>query len=316
MNPKILVTGSGGQIGTVLVEALRSKYGQDQVVASDLKESKAKGLFVKLDITDQEALEKVIKEYEITQIYHLAALLSSKGEDNIHLTWNINLLSYLKILEIAKSHGIKKIFFPSTIGIYGNSTPKQLTPQYSSFEPETMYGITKYTGELWNAYYNRKYDMDIRSIRYPGVISYQSRPHGGTTDYAVDIFFEAKEKEHYVCYLKPDTALPMIYMPDLIDGTLQLMEAPKSDLNVKVSYNLSGFSLTPDILYQEIKKHIPNFKIEYKPDHRQQIAESWTESIDDSHACKDWNWQPRFDIKSMTEDMLINIPETKRNKSS
>ncbi len=307
MNPKILVTGSGGQIGTVLVEALRSKYGKDQVVASDLKEGKPQGLFVQLDITDEKALENTIKEHNITQIYHLAALLSSKGEDNINLTWNINLLSYLKLLEIAKNNGIRKVFFPSTIGIYGNTTPKQMTPQHSSFEPETMYGITKYTGELWNAYYNRKYNMDIRSIRYPGVISYQSRPHGGTTDYAVDIFFEAVEKSHYVCYLKPETALPMIYMPDLIDATLQLMDAPIEDLKVKVSYNVSGFSVTPNSLYKEIKKHIPDFRIEYEPDHRQQIAESWTESIDDSHAARDWNWEPKYDIQKMTESMISHI---------
>jgi nucleoside-diphosphate-sugar epimerase len=170
-----------------------------------------------------------------------------------------------------------------------------------------MYGITKYTGELWNAYYNRKYNMDIRSIRYPGVISYQSRPHGGTTDYAVDIFFEAVEKSHYVCYLKPETALPMIYMPDLIDATLQLMDAPIEDLKVKVSYNVSGFSVTPNSLYKEIKKHIPDFRIEYEPDHRQQIAESWTESIDDSHAARDWNWEPKYDIQKMTESMISHI---------
>jgi len=307
MNPKILVTGSGGQIGTVLVDALREKYGQDQVVASDLKENKDRGLFVQLDITDSNAVEQVLKDYEITEIYHLAALLSSKGEENIHLTWNINLLSYLKLLDIAKAHGIKKIFFPSTIGIYGQSTPKQNTQQHTSFEPETMYGITKYTGELWSAYYNKKYDMDIRSLRYPGVISYQSRPHGGTTDYAVDIFFEAVENGKYECYLSKGTALPMIYMPDMIRATLMLMTAPKDVLTIDMSYNLAGFSVTPDKLYQEIKKHIPDFQVSYKPDHRQQIAESWTESIEDYYAQKDWGWSPKYNIETMTKDMLSHI---------
>lgn len=310
-NPKILVTGSGGQIGTVLVNALREKYGEDQVVASDLKPSTSQGLFVQLDITDSEALDAALRDHKITVIYHLAALLSSKGEENIHLTWDINLLSYLKLLDIAKSNGIKKIFFPSTIGIYGQSTPKQNTQQHTSFEPETMYGITKYTGELWSAYYNKKYGMDIRSIRYPGVISYQSRPHGGTTDYAVDIFFEAVEKGKYECYLSKNTKLPMIYMPDMIRATLMLMEAPKDDLTIDMSYNVAGFSVTPDSLHQEIKKHIPDFEVTYKPDHRQQIAESWTESIDDYYAIKDWAWSPKFDIATMTRDMLshITVPE-------
>jgi len=311
MNPKILVTGSGGQIGTVLVDDLREKYGQDQVVASDLKEIKDRGLFVQLDITDSNAVEQVLEDYKITEIYHLAALLSSKGEENIHLTWNINLLSYLKLLDIAKANGIKKIFFPSTIGIYGQSTPKQNTQQHTSFEPETMYGITKYTGELWSAYYNKKYGMDIRSLRYPGVISYQSRPHGGTTDYAVDIFFEAVENGKYECYLSKDTALPMIYMPDMIRATLMLMTAPKDALTIDMSYNLAGFSVTPDKLHQEIKKHIPDFQVSYKPDHRQQIAESWTESIEDYYAQKDWNWSPKYTIETMTKDMLshISIPK-------
>jgi threonine 3-dehydrogenase len=311
-NPKILVTGSGGQIGTVLIMALREKYGEGQVIASDLNESKSQGLFVKLDITDSQALEKVIQDHQVTEIYHLAALLSSRGEENIHLTWNINLLSYLKLLDVAKSNGIKKIFFPSTIGIYGASTPKQNTQQHTSFEPETMYGITKYTGELWSAYYNKKYGMDIRSIRYPGVISYQSRPHGGTTDYAVDIFFEAVEKGHYECYLTKNTKLPMIYMPDMIRATLMLMDAPKDELTIDMSYNVAGFSVTPDSLHQEIKKHIPGFQVTYKPDHRQQIAESWTESIDDYYAIKDWNWNPEFDIETMAADMLSHISVPKQ----
>jgi nucleoside-diphosphate-sugar epimerase len=312
-NPKILVTGSGGQIGTVLVASLRSKYGQDQVIASDLKVKGDIPLFEQLDITNTDALDAVIKKHDITEIYHLAALLSSKGEQNIHLTWNINLLAYIKLLDIAKSNGVKKIFFPSTIGIYGQSTPKQMTQQHASFEPGTMYGITKYTGELWNAYYNQKFGMDIRSLRYPGVISYESRPTGGTTDYAVDIYFEALEKGHYESYLSKDTQLPMIYMPDVIKATLDLMEAPQDSLTIDMGYNLAGFNVTPQLITTEIQKHIPSFQISYKPDHRQAIADSWTESIDDSYARNDWNWKPKYNLQTVTIDMLQNIPLLKNS---
>lgn len=305
--PIILITGSGGQIGTVLVQSLREKYGHDRVIATDLKPSTGDPNYEQLDITDIGVFRELIKRYKVTQIYHLAALLSSKGEENIHKTWNINLLTYIDILELSRELGIQKIFFPSTIGIYGQSTPKTDTPQHSSFEPETMYGITKYAGELWSAYYRKRYGMDIRSLRYPGVISYQSIPKGGTTDYAVEIFFEAVIKQAYTCYLSEDTALPMIYMPDVIRATLALMEAPKDDLSINMSYNVSGFSLTPKILSDEIKKFIPEFKILYEPDHRQQIADSWTGSIDDSYARHDWNWKPAYDIVSMSKDMLNNI---------
>lgn len=303
----ILVTGSGGQIGTVLVEALRKKYGVDNVIATDLKPRSDIANYEQLDINNISLFRDLIKKYQVNQIYHLAALLSSKGEENIHKTWDINLMAYLRILELSRELRIDKIFFPSTIGIYGQSTPKEDTPQHASFEPETMYGITKYTGELWSAYYRKRYNMDIRSLRYPGVISYQSIPKGGTTDYAVEIFFEAIKKQSYTCYLSQDTALPMIYMPDVIRATLLLMDAPKSDLSLDMSYNVSGFSITPSILYQEIKKHIPEFQIQYQPDQRQKIADSWTGSIDDSYARNDWNWNPAYDIPSMTKNMIENI---------
>jgi len=305
--PRILVTGSNGQIGTVLIEALREKYGQENVIASDIKESRFEAPFEILDITDVNRMEEVISHYKINQIYHLAALLSSKGEQNIQFTWKINLQSYLSILDLAVKCNIQKIFFPSTIGIYGHTTPKTNTPQNTSFVPETAYGISKYTGELWSNYYNLKKGLDIRSVRYPGVISYQSIPVGGTTDYSVEMFFEAVKHQKYTCYLEPNTRLPMIYMPDVMKATLELMDAPKENLTIGMAYNLSSFSLTPAILCEQIRRHIPDFKIEYQPDHRQKIAESWSESIDDQAARHDWGWEPNYDITQMVDDMFLNI---------
>ncbi len=305
---KILVTGSNGQIGTVLIDALRDRYGNENVVASDiLFPEDQNGPFEILDITDSSRLQEVIQEHKITEIYHLAALLSSKGEKNIQLTWDINFNAYFQILNVAVANNIKKIFFPSTIGVFGHTTPKKDTPQFTSFIPETVYGISKYTGELWNNYFNKRYGLDIRSLRYPGVISYQSIPVGGTTDYAVEIFFEAVKHKKYECYLKADTALPMIYMPDAVKATLDLMSAPTEKVSSQSAYNLSGFSFTPAQLAKEIQKHIPDFQIFYSPDHRQQIAESWSESIDDSRARNDWSWSPNYDMAKMVEDMLANI---------
>ncbi len=303
----ILVTGANGQIGTVLVQELRKVYGKDNVIASDINPSDLDGPFELLDITEPDNILSVIRQYRVTQIYHLAALLSSKGEVKPHLTWRINLSAYLDILELARQENIGRIFFPSTIGIYGPTTPKIDTPQHTSFEPKTVYGITKWTGELWGQYYKDRYGLDIRSIRYPGVISYQSIPEGGTTDYAVEMFFDAKLHGHYTCYLSAETRLPMIYMPDVISATLQLMDAPASDISLAMGYNIAGFSITPSELSEAITEHLPLFSIDYKPDERQKIADSWSDSIDDSRARKDWNWSPNYDLAAMTKDMLDNI---------
>ena len=303
----ILVTGAGGQIGTELVLALQKEYGTAQVIATDLKPLETGGPTEILDVTDTQLLAQLIDKYQVTQIYHLAALLSSKGEKNIALTWKLNFDAYKDILELAVEKKIQRLFFPSTIGIYGPSTPKQNTPQQSSFEPTTIYGMSKLTGELWSSYYRNRYKLDVRSLRFPGVISYQVLPVGGTTDFAVEIFFAAKKEGHYSCYLKEDTRLPMIYMPDVINATLQLMSAPMQSISTAVGYNLSGFSLTPAEVYAEIKKHLPEMTIVYRPDARQSIADSWTETIDDSLAKADWGWAPRYDMSSMTVDMLKNL---------
>ena len=304
---RILITGANGQIGTVLTHRLREKYGDDNVIASDLRRSDLNNPFEIIDVTDSQLLEAIIIKYEITQIYHLAALLSSKGEDNINLTWKINLDAYLGLLDVSRKHNIEKVFFPSTIGVFGATTPRHNTPQNTSLLPSTVYGISKITGELWSQYYKNRYNLDIRSLRYPGVISYESIPSGGTTDFAVEMFFEAVRNKHYNCYLTKDTRLPMIYMPDVIDATIQLMESPADQISIASGYNLASFSLSPVELYNEIQKIIPEFTIEYNPDHRQKIADSWTESIDDSQARTDWNWSPEFDMKKMVSDMMSHI---------
>ncbi|NNF21182.1 MAG: NAD-dependent epimerase/dehydratase family protein [Saprospiraceae bacterium] len=303
----VLITGANGQIGKVLTSALRSKYGYENVIATDLTEAKHNGPFEILDITDKARMKEIIKQYEVDHIYHLAAILSSNGERNIHLTWEVNLESYLSMLDLACELKIDRIFFPSTIGVYGPTTPRVNTPQNTSFVPSTVYGISKLAGELWNQYYRKRYGLDIRSIRYPGVISYQSIPSGGTTDFAVEMFFEALEKGHYECFLRSDTRLPMVYMPDVIEGTLKLMSADKSDVSIACGYNLASFSLTPEELFYEIKKHIPDFTISYFPDQRQQIADSWSESIDDSLARKDWGWSPAYNMEQMVVDMIGHI---------
>lgn len=304
----ILVTGSNGQIGTELVAALQARYGIDQIIATDLKDNEdSEGIFEFMDVMNFERVERVIRKYKVTQIYHLAALLSSRGEDNPALTWKINLDAYLNILRLAHKHHIEKIFFPSTIGVFGPTTPRQNTPQNTSFIPGTVYGITKITGELWSQYYRNRYGMDIRGIRYPGVISYSHLPKGGTTDFAVEIFFEALQNKKYECFLKEDTRLPMVYMPDVLKATIDLMDAPKEKISISYAYNISGFSLTPKELYNAIKRYIPELEISYVPDERQKIADSWSETIDDSLARQDWNWNPSFNMETMVPDMLKNI---------
>ena len=305
----ILVIGAGGQIGTVLSEALIDIFGENQVVCSDINEPKNKrnGIFEQLDVTDGNRLNEIVSKYKITQIYHLAALLSATGEKNPQLAWKINMDGLMNVLEVARNHQVSKIFHPSSIAVYGGRTPKKDTPQFCILEPETMYGITKKAGEDLGNYYFYKYGVDVRGVSYPGLISYQSLPGGGTTDYAVDIFHKAVAGENFECFLKADTRLPMMYMPDAIRGTLELMEAPIEKLSHHYAYNLSAMSFTPAEIAAEIQKHYPDFNISYNPDYRQKIAESWVKTIDDSVARNDWGWKHQYDLSTMTADMIENL---------
>ncbi len=306
--PTILVTGAGGQIGTVLTESLRRRYGRDQVIATDIRPtSQPNGIFEQLDIMDKDRLSQLIQDYKITQIYHLVAILSANGEKNPLRTWQINMDSLFNVLEAARTHKIDRIFFPSSIATFGPNAPAFNTPQFSYLDPTTVYGISKVAAENWCNYYCSKYGLDIRSLRYPGIISYQSEAGGGTTDYAVDIFHEALDKGSFSCFLKADTKLPMIYMEDAVRATMELMECPSEQIKIRTSYNLAGLSFTPEEIANEIKKHIPDFTIAYNPDFRQAIADSWPASIDDSSARKDWAWKPRFDLSKMTSEMLAQL---------
>lgn len=306
---RILMLGSNGQIGTVLAAALRKKYGEDQVITSDIRPPKvsSSGIFLEMDVLDKQKISDTIDRYHIGTIYHLAAILSANGEKNPAFTWEVNMQGLLNVLNLGVDKKLDRIFFPSSIAIYGPSTPKVNTPQYGSFMPTTVYGISKITGEMWCEYYHKRYGLDVRSIRYPGVIGWQSIPEGGTTDYAVEIYHGAIKEAKYNCFLKADTRLPMIYMDDVIRATIELMEAEGSKLSLRSGYNLVGMSFTPAEIANEIKKHIPSFEISYNPDFRQAIAESWTESIDDSPARNDWGWQPDFDLAAMTLDMLKHL---------
>jgi threonine 3-dehydrogenase len=305
---RILITGANGQIGSVLTQALRERYGTDHVVASDIRQpAEAAGPFFTLDVLDGEAMAALIKRESITQVYHLAAILSAKGEEAPLHTWEINMQGLFNVLEVARTHQLHKVFYPSSIAVFGSRTEKSLTPQWAHLYPETVYGISKAAGEYWALYYHTRYGLDVRSVRYPGIIGYQSLPGGGTTDYAVDIFHKAIEGQTFSCFLKATTALPMLYMDDAIRGTLELMEAPASQLTVRSSYNLAGMSFTPAELAASIQEFIPAFSISYQPDFRQQIADSWPASIDDSEARADWGWEPSFDLRAMTKDMLHHL---------
>ena len=306
--PTILVTGAGGQIGTVLTESLRRRYGRDQVIATDIRPtSQPNGIFEQLDIMDRDRLSQLIQDYKITQIYHLVAILSADGEKDPLRTWKINMDSLFNILEAARVHKIDRIFFPSSIATFGPNAPAFNTPQFSYLDPTTVYGISKVAAENWCNYYYSKYGLDIRSLRYPGIISYQSEAGGGTTDYAVDIFHEALDKGSFSCFLNANTKLPMIYMEDAVRATMELMECSSEQIKIRTSYNLAGLSFTPEEIADEIKKHIPDFTIEYNPDFRQAIADSWPASIDDSSARKDWGWKPAFDLQKMTSEMLAQL---------
>jgi nucleoside-diphosphate-sugar epimerase len=308
---KILVIGASGQIGVELTLALRKIYGNANVIASDLREEnellKGTGPYVSLDVMNNEMLHVQVIRQGITQIYLLAAILSATGEKNPSLAWNLNMQSLLNVLNIAREEKLHKVFWPSSIAVFGPTSPKNSCPQQTIIEPTTVYGISKYAGEFWCNYFHIKYGVDV-SIRYPGLISYKSAPGGGTTDYAVEIYHQALEEKKYKCFLKKDTYLPMMYMPDAIRATIELMEAKSNKISIRTSYNISGMSFSPKEIAAEIKKHIPGFSISYKPDYRQVIAESWPQSIDDSVARKDWRWKEEFDLASMTEDMLENLP--------
>lgn len=305
----ILISGACGQIGSELVLALRDK-GYN-VIATDLKEPteelRNSGTFERLDILSKTNLTDIIQKHQITQIYHLAALLSATGEQNPELAWRVNMKGLRNVLDCAVEYKLHKVFFPSSIAVFGPTTPKDNTPQYTVCEPNTIYGISKYAGERWCDYYFQKKGLDVRSLRYPGLISYKTKAGGGTTDYAVDIFFEAVEKKQYRCFLKEDTVLPMMYMSDAIRATISLMEAPKEKIKVRSSYNVAAFSFSPKELASEIQREIPDFKISYLPDYRQQIADSWTRSIDDTFAREDWGWKPEFSLREMVHDMLHHI---------
>jgi nucleoside-diphosphate-sugar epimerase len=308
---KILVIGASGQIGVELTLALRKMYGNANVVASDLREQnpllEGTGPYVSLDVMNKEMLHVQVIRQNITQIYLLAAILSATGEKNPNLAWSLNMQSLLNVLDIAREEKLTKVYWPSSIAVFGPTSPKQNCPQQTIIEPTTVYGISKYAGEFWCNYYHQRYGVDVRSLRYPGLISYKSAPGGGTTDYAIEIFNEAKEEKKYECFLKEDTYLPMMYMPDAIRATIELMEAPAEKISIRTSYNLSGMSFSPKEIAAEIKKHIPEFTILYKPDYRQAIANSWPQSIDDAVARNDWGWSEEYDLKRMTKDMLDNL---------
>jgi len=308
---KILVIGASGQIGVELTLALRKIYGNAQVVASDLREEndllKGTGPYVSLDVMNKEMLHVQVIRQNITQIYLLAAILSATGEKNPGLAWHLNMQSLLNVLDIAREEKLNKVYWPSSIAVFGPTSPKQDCPQQTIIEPITVYGISKYAGEFWCNYYHQRYGVDIRSLRYPGLISYKSAPGGGTTDYAVEIYHEALEEKKYSCFLREDTYLPMMYMPDAIRATIELMEAPANKISVRQSYNISGMSFSPKEITASIQKHIPDFTISYKPDYRQNIADSWPQSIDDSVAEKDWGWKREYDLDAMTADMLNNL---------
>tara|TARA_R110002050_G_scaffold1315_1_gene9633 strand:+ start:353 stop:1303 length:951 start_codon:yes stop_codon:yes gene_type:complete len=316
MRTVILVLGASGQIGTELTEKLRLLYGNNNVIASDIREGNTElmtsGPFEIIDATDKAAILTVIHKYSVTQVYLLAAMLSATAEKMPQKAWNLNMNSLLAVLDLAKEKHIEKIYWPSSIAVFGPTTPKQNTPQKTVMEPSTVYGISKVSGEFWCNYYHDKFGVDVRSLRYPGIISWKTKPGGGTTDYAVDIYFKALEDKKYECFLSENTTLPMMYMNDAVNATIQLMQADSKDIKIRNGYNLAAMSFTPKEIAAEIKKHIPDFEITYNPDFRQEIADSWPQTIDDSQARKDWNWEHKFDLESMTKDILESLKNQKK----
>jgi len=313
MKKRILIIGACGQIGTELTMYLRQRFGSHKVIASDIREGDEElmnsGPFEILDATNYEAIQEVVIRYEITEVYLMAAMLSATAEKFPMRGWNLNMDSLFHVLNLAKDRKVEKVFWPSSIAVFGPTTPKNDTPQHTIMEPSTVYGISKQTGERWCEYYNKRYGVDVRSIRYPGLISYKTLPGGGTTDYAVDIYHKALKHKQYVCFLNAETTLPMMFMDDAIRATVNIMEADKEDVKIRSSYNLAGMSFDPEDVTISIKKHIPEFKISYEPDFRQDIADSWPQSIDDSEARKDWGWESKISLDEMTEIMLTNLKD-------
>ena len=310
MSEKVLVIGAFGQIGTELVPALKKIYGRNAVIAADLAARKSQvreGIYEYLDVLDDKRLSEIVDKYKITQIYNLAAILSSTGEKRPKLAWDINMNGLLNVLEIAREKKVKKVFWPSSIAVFGDETPKLNTPQLTITQPSTVYGISKLAGELWCEYYFKNFGLDARSIRYPGLIGYAANPGGGTTDYAVDIFHKAIRSEVFHCYIHENTIMPMMYMPDAIRATIEIMEAPAEKITVRDSYNVAAMSFSPTEIAAMIEKFIPDFKIDYRPDFREKIASSWPDSIDDAVAKKDWGWKPEYDLEKMTADMLEHL---------
>ena len=309
----ILVIGAGGQLGTELVKALAQKFGNENIIATDFQDAVKQKFdycsFQTLNVMDKQALEKIVKKEKVTQIYHLAAILSASGEKHPLQAWDLNMSGLLNVLEVARDHKIEKVFWPSSIAVFGPHSDKHNTPQQSFKDPNTVYGISKLAGEHWCEYYFNKYGVDVRSVRYPGLIGYKSLAGGGTTDYAVDIYHKAVNEEKFTCFLSEHTYLPMMYMEDAINATLQLMDAPKENISIRTSYNIAGISFSPAEIYQSILPYYPQFKIEYQPDFRQQIADSWPNSIDDSIAIADWHWKPVFDLNAMTAVILKHLPQ-------
>ena len=311
MSEIILILGASGQIGNELTQKLRVLYGNNNVIASDIREGNKdmmlSGPFEIIDATDKDTILSTIKKYKVTQVYLLAAMLSATAEQHPKKAWDLNMNSLFAVLDLAKEKHIKQVYWPSSIAVFGPKTPKEDTPQNTVMQPSTVYGISKVAGEYWCNYYHEKFGVDVRCLRYPGVISWNSKPGGGTTDYAVDIFFKALEENSYQCFLSENTRLPMMYMDDAVNATIELMQTDAKNIKNRTGYNLAAMSFTPKEIALEIKKHIPDFKITYQPDFRQQIADTWPESIDDSEARLDWNWQHKFDLSSMTKDIIDNL---------
>ena len=314
MDERILVTGAVGQIGSELTLSLRERYGSENVVAAGHRTQpgpalRDSGPFVTLDVTNRDQLEKTVEEYDIDVVYHLAAILSAKGEQNPQLAWKVNIEGLINVLEVGRERGLSRIFVPSSIAVFGPETPRDPAPQETVLRPTTMYGVTKVTGELLGDYYVSKYGLDVRGVRYPGIISSETLPGGGTTDYAVEVFYEALKTEHYDFFVRADTVLPMMYMPDCIRATIELMEADFDDLKHHSDFNLAGMSFSAEELAVEIKKHIPDFTYDFRPDFRQEIADSWPQRIDDTAAREEWGWKPEYDLSSMVKDMLDRLRE-------
>ncbi len=307
---KILIIGANGQIGSELIAALRKKYGGANVAGLDLREpgeeQKGAGPWEIGDATKKEDIEAALDKHKIDSVFHLAALLSATGEKDPDLCWRLNMDSLRHVLELAKARKLS-VFWPSSIAAFGPTTPRVKTPQLTALEPTTMYGVTKVAGELLCQYYHHRWNVDVRSVRYPGLVSWKTPPGGGTTDYAVAIFYDALQKGSYECFVGPDTVLPMMYMPDAIRGTIELMEAPAGKIKVRTAYNLAAISFSAKELADVVSKKVPGFKCTYKPDHRQKIADSWPQSIDDSAARKDWGWKHQYGLEQMADDMLLNL---------